>query len=347
MSVSPNLQLPYLDPNQNQKSVTHNAALRRLDALVQVGVQASSLQAPPAAPADGQRWIVAPGATGAWAGQDHALAAWQDGAWSFYAPGPGTLAYDVAGAALLCWTGTRWITVQAAAPAPARTAVADAAYAAQPADRLVAYTALTAPRTVTLPAAAAVPAGTVLTVVDESGQCSSLAALTLAAAGADTIDGAPAAVIALPYGYFALESDGAARWSLVDQAPGMAPLATLAQGPAGAALQFGVLEGLVTLAGASTAAPVAIPARAIVFAVTSRTVAAVAGASSYGVGVAGNPTQFGGQLGAAAGSTNAGVIGPTAFYSPTPVLVTATDGAFTAGAVRIAIHYALCGVPAA
>ena len=108
MSASPNLQLPYIDANQNQKSVTHNQALRMLDALVNLGVEASGLEAPPAAPADGQRWIVAPGATGAWAGRDLDVAAWQDGAWSFFAPGRGTLAYDAAAATLLFWTGTAW-----------------------------------------------------------------------------------------------------------------------------------------------------------------------------------------------------------------------------------------------
>ena len=66
MSASPNLRLPYIDANQNQKSVTHNQALRMLDALVNLGVQSSAFSAPPAAPADGARWIVAPGGTGAW-----------------------------------------------------------------------------------------------------------------------------------------------------------------------------------------------------------------------------------------------------------------------------------------
>ena len=82
-----------------------------LDALVNLGVEASGLKAPPAAPADGQRWIVAPGATGAWAGKDLNIAAWQDGAWSFLAPGRGTLAYDAAGNALLFWTGTAWRSI--------------------------------------------------------------------------------------------------------------------------------------------------------------------------------------------------------------------------------------------
>ena len=184
-------------------------------------------------------------------------------------------------------------------------------------------------------------------MVDESGACSATNVLTLARAGTDTVNGAATAAIASPYGYLALQSNGANKWTLVDQAIAPPSLATLAQGPAGSQTQFGVLEQLVTLSGASTASTVQIPNRAIVFCVSSRTVAAVAGAPSYGVGVAGNTTQFGGGLGAAAGSTNSGVVGPTAFYTPTPIVVTATSGSFTGGAVRIAIHYALFNVPTA
>ncbi len=53
-----------------------------------------------------------------------------------------------------------------------RSAVSDAAYNALVTDRQIAYTALTAARVVSLPAAASYPAGAVLEVVDESGNCS-------------------------------------------------------------------------------------------------------------------------------------------------------------------------------
>ena len=124
-------------------------------------------------------------------------------------------------------------------------------------------------------------------------------------------------------------------------------LATLAQGPSGSQSKFGILEQLVTLSGASTTAATQIPDRAIVFAVSSRTVAAVAGAPSYAVGISGNAAQFGAGLGAAAGSTNAGVINPAAFPGPTPIVITATSGSFTGGTVRLAIHYALFIAPPA
>ena len=108
MSNTPNLKLPYLDQNQNQKTVTHNAALRMLDALVQLQIQSSALAAPPASPGDGQCWIVASGGSGAWQGKDLNVAAWQDGAWMFYAPTTGTLAYNDATASPIVWTGSAW-----------------------------------------------------------------------------------------------------------------------------------------------------------------------------------------------------------------------------------------------
>ena len=76
MDTSPNLALPYLLANQAQKHVTVNEALRRLDALVQLSVLSASLAAPPASPADGDRYIVPAGATGTWVGTDLSIVTW-------------------------------------------------------------------------------------------------------------------------------------------------------------------------------------------------------------------------------------------------------------------------------
>jgi len=436
VSASPNLKLPYLDQNQNQKTVTHNAALRMLDALVQLQVQSSALAAPPASPGDGQCWIVASGGSGAWQGKDLNVAAWQDGAWMFYAPTIGMLAYNDATASPILWTGSAWapfgggsggavtsvagrtgaltlgvadvggaaplaspalsgtptaptptagdnttklattafvaaaaagggavtsvagrtgavtlavadvggaaplaspalsgtptaptptagdsttklattgfvaasfLTAAAAgstyaplaspvltgtpqAPTPAagdssgkiattgfvtanfvtyayaganyatsanasltgtptaptqpqnnnstriattayadraaaaiigRTQVSDAAYAVLATDRTIAVTALTAARTLTLPAASAYPAGATLTVVDESGACSATSTVTIAAAGTDTVNGAASAVLSAPNSYLALESNTANKWTVIDQPSGV------------------------------------------------------------------------------------------------------------------------------
>ncbi len=75
------LGLPYLLAAQAQKHVTHNEALRLLDAMVQLSVLDRTRTTPPASPADGNRHLVASGATGLWAGWDLNIAFWVDGAW--------------------------------------------------------------------------------------------------------------------------------------------------------------------------------------------------------------------------------------------------------------------------
>lgn len=105
MDSTPNLLLPFIMPQQAQKFVTHNAALDALDALVMLAVASRTLAAPPSAPAEGDRYIPAAGATGAWAGKDGMLAAWQNGAWSFYAPQPGWLAWCAQESQLLVFNG--------------------------------------------------------------------------------------------------------------------------------------------------------------------------------------------------------------------------------------------------
>ena len=89
MSTSTHLLLPYVLAAQAQKHVTVNEALRLLDGLVQLAVLDRHLTAPPASPADGDRYIVASGATGAWAGWDLNVAYWVDGAWMRLVPRPG------------------------------------------------------------------------------------------------------------------------------------------------------------------------------------------------------------------------------------------------------------------
>jgi hypothetical protein len=43
-------------------------------------------------------------------------------------------------------------------------------------------------------------------------------------------------------------------------------------------------------------------------------------------------------LGVAKNASNVGVIGPTAYYADTPVVITAAGGSFTGGKVRVSIH---------
>ena len=105
---SPLLSLPYIQPAQAQKHVTHNEALRRLDALVQLSVESRSVTEPPTDPSEGARFIVATGAGGDWSGQDHAIALNAGGAWLFLPPGTGWRAWVVDEGAEVIWQDGQW-----------------------------------------------------------------------------------------------------------------------------------------------------------------------------------------------------------------------------------------------
>jgi len=106
-------------------------------------------------------------------------------------------------------------------------------------------------------------------------------------------------------------------------------------------------EEEVTLAGAfvETADTAFIPDRAVVLGVASRTTEAVTGATSYAVGTASETTKFGDLLGIALGSTNIGVIGPTAFYADSKVRITANGASFTGGKVRLVCYFMEMSAP--
>jgi hypothetical protein len=113
MDSTENLALPYLAAAQAQKHVTHNEALRMLDALVQLSVASATMSAPPPSPAAGRRYIVPAGATGAFVGQIGKIAAWQDGGWVFYAPKQGWLVHVADSGQLLVHDGAAFVAAVA------------------------------------------------------------------------------------------------------------------------------------------------------------------------------------------------------------------------------------------
>lgn len=108
MNDTPNLALPYILASQAQKHVTHNEAIRALDCLVQLAVESRSRTAPPATPANGSRYVVAMGATAAWAGASDKIAAFQDGAWMFYEPQEGWIAWVADDQEMIVHSGGTW-----------------------------------------------------------------------------------------------------------------------------------------------------------------------------------------------------------------------------------------------
>lgn len=108
MTATARLNLPYIAPLQAQKQVTYNEAMAALDQLVQPAVKSRSIAVPPGSPAEGDTYLVAPSASGAWAGKDGDFACWRDGGWRFRAPADGWLAYVIDEALLAVRQSGAW-----------------------------------------------------------------------------------------------------------------------------------------------------------------------------------------------------------------------------------------------
>ena len=115
MANSPNLGLPYIAANQAQKHIPHNDAVATIDGLLQLSVISRGLNAPPSTYSDGNRFLVGPTPTGAWAGQAGTIALTSNGLWQFLIPQAGWLLWVVAETILLAYDGSSW----AAPPPPA------------------------------------------------------------------------------------------------------------------------------------------------------------------------------------------------------------------------------------
>ncbi len=114
--VTPHLGLPLIAAGQAQKHVTHNEALAQLDALVQLACLDKDLAAPPANPAEGDRYLVLANApTGAWTGLAGQVVRFTDGVWVGTVPTAGWRAYLVDEKALYAFDGQVWTSVSAGA----------------------------------------------------------------------------------------------------------------------------------------------------------------------------------------------------------------------------------------
>lgn len=108
-STDPNLGLNYgWTMGESGWNDEMDANLKRLGAVVGLSVKDRDLTTPPASPTDGDRYIVATGATGAWAGKDGQIAVWIAGAWEFHAPKVGWLCYIEDEAKLSAYKSTGW-----------------------------------------------------------------------------------------------------------------------------------------------------------------------------------------------------------------------------------------------
>jgi len=106
--TTPNVGLDEIAENQASKYLTHNAALRDIDVLLQAIVEDKDLTTPPGHVA-GNLYIVAPSATGDWLGQDNKLVYSVSSAWEFITPKTDWVVYVRDEATLYRFNGTTWV----------------------------------------------------------------------------------------------------------------------------------------------------------------------------------------------------------------------------------------------
>ena len=90
------------------RSMILRGALQRIDFLLCPVVEEPPRQAPPASPAIGNAYVVAVGASGAWAGHDGKIAGFGEGGWRFIAAVDGASVIDRSSGEILLRRGGSW-----------------------------------------------------------------------------------------------------------------------------------------------------------------------------------------------------------------------------------------------
>lgn len=108
-TTGPNLGLQHSWPLGEFFKDGMDANLKLLDIIVQLSVKDVTLVAPPAAPAEGDRYIVGPAAaSGAWAGKENRIAAYVGAAWVFVVPKNGWTATNQLDKKIYEYDGAAW-----------------------------------------------------------------------------------------------------------------------------------------------------------------------------------------------------------------------------------------------
>lgn len=106
--TSARFALPLLLPGQAQKEAFHNEALTAIDAALHASVMGAPRNDPPAAPGEGESWIIGTAPVGAWSAKASAVATWTAGGWRFTVPLPGMMVWNQVAGCWIYWTGSLW-----------------------------------------------------------------------------------------------------------------------------------------------------------------------------------------------------------------------------------------------
>jgi hypothetical protein len=108
MTATTNLGLELISTSQSQKEVTFADAMNRVDHLLHGKAQSMFFFNPPTG-VEGQMYIVASGATGAWLAQSGKLAYFIGGGWYFVTPRTGMIVFVVDMNSYYEYTGSAWV----------------------------------------------------------------------------------------------------------------------------------------------------------------------------------------------------------------------------------------------
>lgn len=107
MTTTSHLSLSLVAQSQAQKEVTVNAALSKIDAILNTGAKSRTTATPPGSPAAGDVYIVASSPTGAWSGYAGSIT-YYDGSWKFITPNEGMALWVNDEDAMYVYDGSSW-----------------------------------------------------------------------------------------------------------------------------------------------------------------------------------------------------------------------------------------------
>jgi len=105
---SANLSMPFIQPSQAQKHITHNQAIEDLDVLVQLTVISASELEPPVNALEGDSYIVPTDAIGDWSDHDGSVATKVVGGWAYKPPRIGWRAFVIGLDRMLVFGASGW-----------------------------------------------------------------------------------------------------------------------------------------------------------------------------------------------------------------------------------------------
>ena len=108
--TSRHLNLPYIQPSQAQKHLTHNEAINALDVMVHMSAISRSHTHPPENPNEGDRFLISEAGEG-WGASPQSFAVFQDTTWRYFHPKAGWCCYVEDEAALFIFNGHQWTTI--------------------------------------------------------------------------------------------------------------------------------------------------------------------------------------------------------------------------------------------